>query len=218
MDTPKRYHPLLVTLHWLVAVLVGLELYLGLVVMESERSGRLVLAIHMATGIAILALLVVRFVARIGLRQPAQANADNPLLAWLARLVHYGLYLMLLVITVLGLLMAIRSRQLQSAFVGRGPQYAEAEGEFPPSIARPSQGSRPAPAFEGQEGGSEGQEGSEAGEFPAGALLTGPFLLMGIHKLSAYIILLLVSVHVAATLYHLVRRQNVLPRMWYGAR
>lgn len=207
MQETKRYHPLLVTLHWLVAVLLGLELYIGLFTLEGEgrgfSTGRLVLGVHMATGIAILALVIVRFIVRLRSKKPADANMGNPFLSLVAKVVHYGLYVMLIVITVLGLVMAIQTHRLQFVFLGQQPQFAPG-GQTGPSFQPPQAG------FPRPEGGFEG------GQFPRGGL-SGPFLLRGLHKLSAYVILLLVGLHVLATLYHIVmRRDNILKRMWYG--
>ena len=67
-EAPKRYHPLLVTLHWLIVLLVFTDLYLGLFVIKPLLQGggafripESVLAIHIAVGIAIPVLIVVTF-------------------------------------------------------------------------------------------------------------------------------------------------------------
>jgi len=213
MDAPKRYHPLLVTLHWIVAVLVGIELYIGLFVLSNERQGlgenRTVLAIHMATGIAILALVIARFFVRLRSKKPASANSGSPALDAIAILVHYGLYVMLLVITGVGLTMAIQTRRLQSTFLGQEPQFTRPAGIVPPGSVAPSEG----PGFQPPQGGFP------RGNFREGGFRTGgAFLLRGIHKLSAYIILALVVLHIAAALYHqFLRRDRLMARMWYGA-
>src|SRR5215467_5481106 len=85
---PKRYHPALVTLHWLVAVLVLVNLYLGLFDLRPAllrgRGGFQIptstLAVHMATGIAILVLVVLRFIVRSTSKRPADATSGNGLL------------------------------------------------------------------------------------------------------------------------------------------
>jgi len=221
MDQPRRYHPLMVTLHWLVAVLVGIELYLGLFAMGDEgraasfASSRLVLAVHMATGLAILLLVIVRFVLRLRSKKPADANAGNPFLGIVAKLVHYGLYVMLVVITVVGLVMAIQTRRLQSTFLGQQPQFGEFARGTRPDNPQFAPGGQPGQSFQPPQGGFTRPEGGfEGGGFRRG----DPFQLRTIHKLGTYILLLLVGVHLLATLYHLViRRDNLLARMWYGA-
>ena len=43
--------------------------------------------------------------------------------------------------------------------------------------------------------------------------------LRGVHGLAANILLLLIVLHVGAALYHqFIRRDNLIARMWYGAR
>ena len=222
MQELKHYHPLLVTLHWLVAVLVGVELYIGLFALEEQDrslgAGGLLLAIHMVTGIAILALVIVRFIVRLRSKSPVDVNAGNPFLRLLEKVVHYGLYLMLIVITVIGLVMAIQTRRLQSIFLGQRPPIGQGFRPDSPQFSQGGQPVLPGQDFQPPQGGVVRPEGGfEGGQFPRRGL-TGPFLLRGLHQLSAYIILLLVGVHVLATLYHLVvRRDNILRRMWYGA-
>jgi cytochrome b561 len=57
MQSSKRYHPALVTMHWLVALLVLVNLYLGIVVFENRGGGpgdsqaiNPLVTIHMAVG------------------------------------------------------------------------------------------------------------------------------------------------------------------------
>ena len=216
METPKRYHPLLVTLHWLVVLLVSLNLYLGLFILGQPGGGfeqsRTSVAIHMATGLTILSLIIVRFVVRLRSKKPAEAKSGSALLDVLAKLVHYGLYLMLLVITIVGLTFSLQTRRFQSTFLGQQPPFNRPSGAFPPSGSAPSGGGFPTPGFERPQGGFQRPD------FPGGGRAGGAFLLRGIHKLSAYILLLLIGVHVAAALYHqFLRRDHLLGRMWYGA-
>lgn len=223
MQEPKRYHPLLVTLHWLVAVLVGMELYIGLFALEEEGrslgAGRLELAIHMATGIAILGLVIARFIVRLRSKKPVDVNVGNPLLRLLEKVVHYGLYAMLIVTTVIGLVMAIQTRRLQSTFLGQSPQIGEGFRPDNPQFSQGGQPVQPGQDFQPPQGGFVRPEGGfERGQFPRGGL-TGPFLLRGLHKLSAYIILLLIALHITAALYHqFIRRDNLIARIWYGKR
>ena len=82
MNTPKRYHPALVTLHWLIALLIFTDLYIGyfyirpiLMLGHGGVPGTdLILKIHMAAGVAILVLLIIRFIIRLTTRKPAPAT------------------------------------------------------------------------------------------------------------------------------------------------
>jgi len=79
-----------VILHWLLAVLILAALAVGFFglarwktpIREDRRP-----ALHMAGGMLILALMIVRFVVRLGTARPAPANR-------LAPVVHYGFYVL----------------------------------------------------------------------------------------------------------------------------
>lgn len=121
METPKRYHPLLVSLHWLMAALVLFNLYFGLfVVMDLRNFAQLGsnLAIHMTVGLTILVLLVIRFIVRLRTRKPETIWTGNAFMDRFSKGVHYGLYFFLLVMTVAGLLYSIQSFSFQSVFLG----------------------------------------------------------------------------------------------------
>ena len=91
MTPASRYHPLLVALHWLLAALILAALavgFFGLAAMPNADPAKIaVLRWHMAGGMLILALMLVRFVVRLVTAKPAPANR-------LAPLVHYGFYLL----------------------------------------------------------------------------------------------------------------------------
>ncbi len=92
--TPRRYHPALVALHWLLAVLVVAALVAGGVVLDdmpnSDPSKVASLRAHMTLGVAILVLMLVRLAVRVLTRRPAPA--DKGPLATVATVTHWGLY------------------------------------------------------------------------------------------------------------------------------
>src|ERR1700674_3637167 len=73
-----RYHPPLATLHWLLAVLIIAMLCIGFLVlapMPSTAPHKIgILLVHMSIGMAILALMVARFIVRIRTSRPADAT------------------------------------------------------------------------------------------------------------------------------------------------
>jgi len=77
----SRYHPLLVTLHWLLAVLVVAMLCAGFLLLapmpstDPQKIG--ILLIHMSVGMSIPALMAVRFIVRMWTRRPADATTGN---------------------------------------------------------------------------------------------------------------------------------------------
>ena len=230
MDAPKRYHPALVTLHWLIVLLVFTNLYLGIYIFEplirgggAFRIPEMLLAIHMATGIAILVLIVVRFFVRTGTRKPAPATAGNIFFDFLARLVHYALYFFVFVTTVIGLIFSLQTGRLQRAFFGGGSsRFAGGPGEgnfggFP----TPGPGT-PRPSFGGGNGFQPGGNPGSEGNFPRpGGSFRGPgglaFLLLPLHLDIAILLLFLIGFHILAALYHqFIRKDHLIGRMWYG--
>lgn len=121
METPKRYHPLLVTLHWLVAVLVVWNLFIGKFVFPNPDYPERAAAVHMLTGILVLLLVVIRFGVRQGAARPAEAASGSKLLDAGARHVHYGLYALLMVLTLAGVGLAGISGRMARTFLGAGP-------------------------------------------------------------------------------------------------
>ncbi len=226
MDRPKRYHPALVTLHWLIALFVFADLFLGyfyirpmILAGHPVRGTDLWLKVHMAVGITILALLVVRFIIRLASRKPAPADAGHKALNILARVVHYALYFFVFSMTVVGLAFALQTERLQVAFLGAagGPAFAGPGNPPPGGFPRPSgapgtplPGGGGVPGFAGP--GNPGFRGR--GSF----LARLGFLLLPIHLYISFILIGLITLHILAAIYHqLIRRDRLLSRMWYGA-
>jgi len=197
MDSPKRYHPVHVTLHWLIALGVFFNLYLGIFVFSQRgRGGFQSQPIHMAVGITILVLMLVRLVTRYTVKRPVDATAGHKLLDNIAKIVHYGLYLTVLTVTILGVTFTSQSGMLQSAFTGSQPEF----NGPPPGFNPPAPGETP-----------RGPGGGPPGGFRSP--------LRMIHGSVAYLLAFLVGIHILAALYHqVIRRDNLLARMWYGSR
>src|SRR5271169_6745747 len=153
MDTPKRYHPVLVTLHWLVALLVFTDLYIGYFyirpILMRGRGGvpgtDLILKIHMAAGLLILALIVIRFIVRLSTRKPAPADAGFKIFNWIARPVHYALYFFVFVMTIVGLLLSLQTNRLQVAFLGATGGPGPGSGFPRPGVGTPGAFPQPGP-------------------------------------------------------------------------
>lgn len=71
----KRYHPVLISLHWLLAVaILGMYVFGSFVLddMENSAPGKAgLLSLHLIVGVAILALTVVRLIVRVRTPRPA---------------------------------------------------------------------------------------------------------------------------------------------------
>jgi cytochrome b561 len=100
MKPLSRDHPLLVALHWLLAVLIIAQLTLGFFGLaatpnsDPQKIG--LLGLHMAGGVLILALMGIRFIVRMRTSRPAGATTGYPLLDRIAPITHYGFYVLVL--------------------------------------------------------------------------------------------------------------------------
>ena len=91
-----RYSRVAVWLHWIIALLIVVNLLLGFYHEEFDKPVRTVLMdIHKATGLTILALTFARLAWRLGHRPPPFDPAMKAWEATLARLVHGLFYLLL---------------------------------------------------------------------------------------------------------------------------
>ena len=100
------YHPLLRTLHWLMALCIFGALGLGVWASELPRGATRsdVLFVHKSFGVAVLFLIVVRIVARLVLGSPAYAIALGRLTHAAAHTAHLLLYALMIAMPVSGYL------------------------------------------------------------------------------------------------------------------
>jgi cytochrome b561 len=102
----SRYQPVLVALHWLLALMIIGLLCLGFFVladMPNTNPKKLdILVWHMTGGISVLALMILRVVIRIRSARPATATTGSPLLDRLSSIAHYSLYLIVFMIIASG--------------------------------------------------------------------------------------------------------------------
>ncbi|MEE4155255.1 MAG: cytochrome b/b6 domain-containing protein [Erythrobacter sp.] len=130
----KRYHGLVVTLHWLVAVLVLGNLAAGALLLEdlpnSAPEKASVLRLHLATGLSILVLMAVRLIARFTTKAPPSPH-ERGALRWVARLNHWALYLIVIAMLSTGLGMA-QMAELFPLLEGAQVTLPESFAELPP--------------------------------------------------------------------------------------
>ena len=93
----NRYHPALVTLHWLLALMLIAALGLGMFVLHETPNSNPekveMLRMHMTIGLSILALMVIRLGIRLSTKHPAEADTGHSLLNKLVKPMHYLLYI-----------------------------------------------------------------------------------------------------------------------------
>ncbi|HRQ21902.1 MAG TPA: cytochrome b/b6 domain-containing protein, partial [Anaerolineales bacterium] len=118
----KRYHPLQVTLHWLVVLLVVAAFVIGKSMSgQPNNAAKLTpLALHMAVGIIILMVTVYRFVMRQRLPKPEQVTAGNPFFDWIGKAVHYALYILVFLMAISGVSLSIQAGLGPIVFGGAG--------------------------------------------------------------------------------------------------
>ena len=128
----KKYHPLLVILHWILVPLLGLALIMGDEVLSHtandapEKIG--LLKNHIIMGAAILALMLVRFFTRLFTKHPAQIDTGKPLMDKLAVIAHAALYWLVFFMAASGILLAIQTGLPDIIFFG-------GEGKLPADFA-----------------------------------------------------------------------------------
>jgi len=128
MKPASRYHPLLVALHWLLAALILTALavgFLGLAAMDNADPRKIaVLRWHMAGGMLILALMIVRFIVRLWTAKPPPANR-------LAPVVHWGFHLLVVLMVATGFATGLAAGLPEIVFAGSGAPLPQSFAAFP---------------------------------------------------------------------------------------
>ncbi len=108
-----RYHSLLIGLHWILAFLIVVGLFMGNFVLSatpnSDSDKLFYLQMHMTAGILILVLMVVRMFVRIVTKGLPPADAGNALLNRFSVATHYAFYIVVLLVAGSGLAIASMS-------------------------------------------------------------------------------------------------------------
>jgi len=120
----SRYHPALVALHWLLALLIIAALALGALVMVKIPNASPMkleaLRSHMTGGMLILGLMLVRLLIRVRSAHPAPASAGHPLLDWLGWASHRVFYVTVIAMAGSGIAMALQSGLFDTVLFGHG--------------------------------------------------------------------------------------------------
>jgi cytochrome b561 len=136
-EIPVRYHPVLVALHWIIALLIFFMLAAGklvLLMMPNTAEKIIPLSLHVVTGFTILILLVVRLIVRVSTKKPAPADAGHPILNKIGIITHYLLYLAAFGMILSGLGMAQASNLFQVLFGNAGLSLPEDFWVYPMRI------------------------------------------------------------------------------------
>ncbi len=124
MAQVSRYHPLLVALHWVLAFLIIAALALGALVMvkipNSDPMKLEALRSHVAGGVLILLLMLVRLFVRVQTEHPSAASTGNPTLDRLAWASHRLFYVAVMGLAGSGVFMVLQADLLAIVFGGDG--------------------------------------------------------------------------------------------------
>ncbi len=124
MAQVSRYHPLLVALHWVLAFLIIAALALGALVMvnipNSDPTKLEALRSHVAGGVLILLLMLVRLFVRVQTEHPSAASTGNPTLDRLAWASHRLFYVVVMGMAGSGVFMVLQAGLLAIVFGGDG--------------------------------------------------------------------------------------------------
>jgi cytochrome b561 len=124
MRTVSRYHFALVVLHWALALMILGALAAGFLVLagmpNTDPAKIGLLRIHMAGGMTILALMLIRLAVRWRTAKPPPAISGHPAPDGLARIVHYGFYLLVFAMVASGYTTAILAGLNRSVFQESG--------------------------------------------------------------------------------------------------
>lgn len=124
-----RYHPVIVVLHWVLALGIIFSLIAGTFMLaetpNSDPAKMNGLAIHMGVGIVILLLTLVRIVTRLRTQAPDAVEGSSPMLEKLAHAAHGLLYVGVIVMAASGIAMSLAVDLGGIVFFGSGAPLPE---------------------------------------------------------------------------------------------
>ena len=132
----NKYHPFLVALHWILAIMVAGGLFMGGNVLSeipnSDPEKLFALRMHMSMGIIILVLMLIRLVVRFKTAKPAHADIGNALLNKLGVAAHYLLYALVILMAASGIGISILAGLPDIVFGGSGAALPASFDDLPP--------------------------------------------------------------------------------------
>ena len=118
----KRYHPLLVSLHWLLAVLILFSLFAGSIIladMPNDNPDKIaILKVHIISGLVILVLMLLRLFVRIKMDTPEAIDTGDAFINKTGKYSHILIYVLVFLIVGSGLGIAILSGLSDIVFFG----------------------------------------------------------------------------------------------------
>jgi len=135
----QKYYPLLVAIHWLMALMILMALAAGGLVlanMPPDSPDKVQgLAGHMTVGMAIGVLLILRLVTRLRSTHPPHARTGNDLLDQVGRWTHWGFYLLVAGMVLSGLVTALGLGLFPIVYGGASETLPSELATFAPRVA-----------------------------------------------------------------------------------
>lgn len=134
-----RYHPILVALHWLLALFIIMALIAGNVLLEAVPNSDPAkiggLSNHMTLGITITVLMLVRLALHIFTQKPAHVKTGNGLIDFAGKAAHWALYALVLGMGFSGIAMSQMAGLPDIVFGASGAPLPESFDIYPPRAA-----------------------------------------------------------------------------------
>jgi cytochrome b561 len=123
------------TRNWLIAALIVALLcvgfFLAVAVPNADPLKPGILMWHMAGGMLVAALMMLRLVVRISTRRPSDLTTGNPHLDRIAPVTHYGFYILFFLMAGTGLATAILAGLNRIVFQGSGEPLPSSFAPYP---------------------------------------------------------------------------------------
>jgi cytochrome b561 len=136
----KRYHPILVVIHWVMLVLIVMAWTSGQFVLEhtpNSDPGKIdALRMHMTVGLIAGALLILRLITKFRSEHPPHAKTGSALLDKAGVWAHWAFYIVILLIVASGVRTAVFTGLIVIVFQGSGAPLPANFDDAPP-IGRP---------------------------------------------------------------------------------
>ena len=120
----KRYHPILVVIHWVMLVLIVMAWTSGQFVLEhtpNSDPGKIdALRMHMIVGLIAGALLILRLITKLRSEQPPHAKTGSALLDKAGVWAHWAFYVVIPLIVASGMGTAVFTGLIEIVFQGSG--------------------------------------------------------------------------------------------------
>lgn len=132
----RKYHPLLIALHWIMALLIVVLLLAGtflLAPLANDNPQKIDgLFGHMLFGITVMALLIVRLITRVRTQKPPHASTGNPTLDKIGVWTHWGFYALIFIVAGSGMAMSAMAGLPGIVFFGSGEPLPQSFWDFWP--------------------------------------------------------------------------------------